>query len=185
MKRLLTLVAVVLAAACSEAAQPLGPDGLTPVFAKSSGLGNQSASDAYTVAANVEGWQDTGFTLKAGLPVVVTATGVANCGSAPCAGGPAGACPWWIKDCIAPSGLLVPGGHPFALYAQVGSGLPVFVGDGPTTLTGAGPLSFGYNDRLTTYGDNGGGFDVTVTYLCQPGNGRGDANHYHCGPSGQ
>jgi hypothetical protein len=185
MKRLFTFLAVVLAAGCSEAAQPLGPENLTPMFAKSSGLGNQSTSDAYSVAANVGSWQATGFTLKAGLPIVVTATGVASCGSSPCTGGPAGVCPWWIPDCVAPAGLLVPGGKPFALYAQVGSGPPVFVGNGPTTLTGSGLLSFGYNDRLGTYGDNGGGFDVTVTYPCQPGNGNGDANHYHCSAPGR
>jgi hypothetical protein len=59
------------------------------------------------------------------------------------------------------------------------------VGDGPTTLTGSGVLSFGYNDRLGTYGDNSGGFDVTVTYPCQPGHGNGDANHYHCSAPGR
>jgi hypothetical protein len=66
----------------------------------------------------------------------------------------------------------------------------VQVGTGPTTLSGKGELVFAVNDDL--FGDNSGGFLVTVSYkepgvtrTCWPGWGYGDDNHEHCGPPGQ
>lgn len=58
------------------------------------------------------------------------------------------------------------------------------VGAGPTELTGSGEVYFAVNDNY--FPDNyGTGYDVTISYVCYPGNGNGDANHYHCGPPGQ
>lgn len=123
---------------------------------------------------------DTGFVLKAGLPVTLTATGTASC--APGCGpydangpGPISA------NCV----FIAPSLPPLSLIGQVGSGTPFEVGTGPTVVTGSGPLLLAYNDCATQFGDNAGTFTVTATYTCQPGNGYGDANHYHCGAPGQ
>jgi hypothetical protein len=179
-----TLAALLLLAACAESpTQSATRDVPRPSF--SNAASQQTQNNSYSVAVAVEGWQGTGFEVKNGVSVSVSATGLASCGSTPCDGGPTGACPPWLTGCIAPAGFLVEGGVPFGLYARVGSGSPVFIGAGPTTLTGSGELSFGYNDLLGTFGDNSGGFSATVSYACKPGNGNGDRNHYHCGPPGQ
>src|SRR5688500_8637515 len=122
MVRQATIVAaLLLSAACAESpTQPTVFDGTGPSFNK--GIGQQTQSDGYAVVAAVPGWQGTGFDLKAGLSVSVSATGSASCGSIPCTGGPAGACPPWLPGCIAPAGFLVQGGVPFGLYARVGTG---------------------------------------------------------------
>jgi len=50
----------------------------------------------------------------------------------------------------------------FSLIARTGKKAPVFIGIGPTTSTGYGKLKFAINDYF--FGDNIGGFTVTVMY---------------------
>jgi hypothetical protein len=138
-------------------------------FADYNGNSNPPSGDPNSV------WTNTGFTLKAGLPVAITASGTANRGSG--STGPAGngfPCP---QSCTGP-GLSIG-----SLIGRIGTG-PVFVvGVGPTTVSGDGTLYLAFNDGW--YNDNSGFFTATISYDCQPGNGFGDENHYHCGPPGQ
>lgn len=130
----------------------------------------------------------TGLVLKKGRSVTVTASGEV--------------CPN-TGYCVEPDGtslvntgqssfggFVLPGAPAYGLIGRVGSGQWVQVGDGPTTLSGKGELVFAVNDDL--FGDNSGGFLVTVSYkesgvtrTCWPGWGYGDDNHEHCGPPGQ
>jgi len=56
----------------------------------------------------------------------------------------------------------------YALIAKVGSGPWVFVGTGPTTVSGVGEIFFALNDGK--YFDNVGGFVVTSATLSPPTN---------------
>ncbi len=122
-------------------------------------------------------WKNTGLTLKAGLPVTITASGTANRGSG--VEGPDGVpnshCPFYCAGPGLPVGSLI---------GRIGkTGQPFFVGTGPKTASGVGTLYLAYNDGW--YQDNSGSFKATISYACQPGNGFGDENHYHCGAPGQ
>lgn len=121
-------------------------------------------------------WTNTGFTLTARLPVTITASGMANRGSGTTDpnGAPGSHCP---QSCTGPG---LPVG---SLIGRIGTGPVFLVGAGPTTVSGDGTLYLAFNDGW--YQDNSGFFVATISYPCQPGNGFGDANHYHCGPPGQ
>lgn len=121
-------------------------------------------------------WGRPVFTLLPGQAVTVTATGAAKTNPALPPTGPNGDGPC-NAYCLAPN---LPA---YALVGQVDSGQAQFLGAGPTTVTGSGPLYLAYNDRV--YYDNSGGYQVTITYKAKPGHGYGDKNHYHCGPPGQ
>jgi hypothetical protein len=99
-------------------------------------------------AGGPSGWFDTGLDLTAGVSVMVTATGTAH----------------YCDSCVAqfgtndvdPNGRSDPGGpttlaptlRAISLIARVGSAAPVFVGTGPTRLTGSGRLQFAINDNF-------------------------------------
>ena len=111
---------------------------------------------------SVTGTTHTGLVLKSRAPVTVRAFGAVCPSGGACAG---------------------PDANPWGLIARVGDGEWTQVGSGPTKVTGDGELVFAVNsDGLTGYT---GGFLAIVSYDCYPGNGNGDANHYHCGPPGQ
>ncbi len=76
-----------------------------------------------------------------------------------------------------------PGLSAYSLVGRIGDGQPFLIGTGPVTVTGAGELYLAFNDG--NYTDNHGSFTATLAFACQPGNGFGDENHYHCGPPGQ
>jgi hypothetical protein len=105
------------------------------------------------------GWFDTGIWLN-GESVSVTASGMWTDGcdeDAECGTGPDGTGTQRYKGCRFMAPKLSAGG----LIARVGDGEFVFVGSGPVTLTGWGPVRFAINDCY--YGDNQGGFNVTMT----------------------
>lgn len=175
---------------------------IATVFAQ--GQSFQIATQTFSVPATAGDasppttWFDTGFDLKAGNPINVTASGTAQ--FCPTAGPVFGGCSTTPDGPIVnpnnpppnpfPPGGCAPGGagaplctaNIGALIAVVGNGPAVLVGSGPTTLSGVGRLIFAYNDGYGDHYDNSGQYSVTITYLCQPGNGIGDQNHYHCGP---
>ena len=131
-----------------------------------------------TVPGNGNGngnpWVNTGFVLKAGLPVSVTATGTA------CVD------PSNSSFCSGPNGL---GGgtrgHSPAvglmgsLIGRINGGAPFAVGAGPTTITGSGTLQFAQNDSLGNQ-NNTGAFQATITFTCLPVNGNGNGRFYPC-----
>jgi hypothetical protein len=103
-------------------------------------------------------WFDTGIWLN-GESVAISADGKWSDGCDhrwDCGTGPDGTGVQRYKGCrfIAPQ--LSAGG----LIARVGDGDFVFVGSGPVTLTGWGPVKFAINDCY--FGDNTGGFNVTM-----------------------
>jgi hypothetical protein len=103
-------------------------------------------------------WFDSGIALN-GESVAISASGTwSDCGetSADCGATPDGSGVTRIKGCrfIAPH--LSAGG----LIARVGDGTMVFIGTGPTTLSGTGSVRFAINDCF--FGDNEGGFTVTM-----------------------
>lgn len=137
----------------------------------------QSVAQHYTVDGLTIPGAETGFVVKPGLPVTVTAAGAV--------------CPFgWNDFCPGPDGyafdtttssfgaFTLPGAPAWGLVGRVGDGPWTQIGSGPTTLTGSGLLVFAINDDLLV--DNIGTFTATVTYTCHPGNGYGDKNHYHC-----
>lgn len=159
---MLTLVAVVGAATPISAAQRSGTQ---TVMVPATALPQTGGVNA-------------GFTLKAGLPITLTASGQ----SLYCGGGcPADPNGQPLNQLV--STAPVPTAPIGTLLAKIGDGAWVAVGSGPVTLTGSGTLFLAYND--TYGGDNSGTYTVTLTFACQPGNGFGDQNHYHCGPPGQ
>lgn len=109
------------------------------------------------------GWLDTGLILPVGATFSVTASGTA--------------CIQNITGC-APGGSGGPDGIHFpdtcggmtcgALYGRIGSGTMFVVGSSlphypVTAMTGNNDLEFGYGD--TAFGDNSGGFTVTVIVI--------------------
>jgi hypothetical protein len=135
---------------------------------------------------------NTGLVLKNGS-VTVTATGVLCAHVDTLCVGPAGYAGDPPIDTTQTSfgGFVLPGAPAFGLIGRVGSGPWMQVGGGPTTFSGQGELVFAVNDFHELFGDNTGGFTVTmshkrggVTRTCWPGWGWGDQNHEHCGPPG-
>lgn len=147
------------------------------------------SSTAVTVPANRD-WVDTGISLSPNLSYSISATGVSYWygGSAQLSGFAANAsgidpfsglnygiaAPY---KCLVPPGSYCFGGltwagsgvwsgtglQAFSLIGKIGSnGTPFFVGEGPIAVTGSGELYLTFNDTVPFYGDNYGGFDVTV-----------------------
>ncbi len=106
----------------------------------------------------------TGLVLKTGRSVTISAVDDgANCNITDdppgCVDGPNGK-PGWLDN-----GALAPNIDLFSLIARVGSGPWIKIGLGPVTVSGNGQLYLAYNDLLTEYDDNAGGFTVTVTFV--------------------
>lgn len=131
----------------------------------------ESGTVTVFVDATSAGFVDTGFTLQPGRPVVVVATGIARHDSElpSTESGPDGY--WWICE---DSGCPLPGAGFGSLIGKVGVEPPIFVGSGPTTVLGTGPLEFAYND-FPEFADNSGGYDVTITFSCDAQTGYPDA----------
>lgn len=105
----------------------------------------------------------TGVAVRWGTPAFVSATDAdANCNvndnPRACFDGPNG------RGSFDPNAL-APNLNLFSLIARVGNGPWVYVGAGLTPVTGNGQLFLAYNDVLTQYHDNSGGFNVTVGIL--------------------
>lgn len=142
--------------------------------------GSAAVAKVYPVDVSTVPGVDTGLVLSNGQSITVTATGTA-CpfgGSFYCVG-PDGDT---SLDITLPAGFLLRDAPPWGLVGRVGNGPWVQVGSGPTTLSGSGDLVFAMNDN--SYGDNTGGFMVTVSLpdSCWPGYGNGDTRHDHAGP---
>ena len=153
-----------------------------------SAAGLVTTSDLFVGPTTDEPGLSTGLVLKKGQPVTVTATGVVCANFNDLCVGPDGD-PSVDTTQSGFGGFVLPGAPAWALVGRVGSGPWVQVGSGPTTLSGKGKLVFAVNDNF--FGDNTGGFMVTVSYkgsgvtrTCWPGWGHGDDNHEHCGPPG-
>jgi hypothetical protein len=134
---------------------------LVPATAGASQLRSFSQFDVVT--GSIGAPTHTGLILKARAPMTVRAFG--------------GVCPSGGGACVGPDG------DPLGLVARVGDGDWTPVGNGPTQVTGTGELVLAVNDSLLT--GFTGGFLAITAYDCYPGNGNGDATHYHCGPPGQ
>jgi hypothetical protein len=139
----------------------------------SNGKGNgksKQVMDIYTLQGTMADGLATGFILKPGLPVTLSASGQVGF--------------YWagLADPATPNGRPNVGffnGFPLiSLVARVGGGELQFIGAGPTQLTGSGELVLYINDNF--FADNTGAWNVTVSYDCYPGYGYGDQNHYHC-----
>ncbi|KQU53338.1 hypothetical protein ASG84_24450 [Rhodococcus sp. Leaf278] len=117
-------------------------------------------TDQYTIVATTGGYQPTDFVLVEGTPVTVTAEGSATTSTMGTATyyGPNGSVDTCTVDCQNPAGKYG------ALYARIGNGDPILIGEGPVVLNGAGPLSFAFNDGSESFGDNAGSYIATVTY---------------------
>ncbi len=127
-------------------------------------------TDQYLLPGTLEAGLATGFVLKEGLPVTVTASGLIVFYNG---GNNNPATPNGRPDVQQYNGFPV-----VSLVARVGGGDLQFLGTGPTQLTGSGELVLYVND--TFFSDNSGAWNVEVSYECYPGNGFGDQNHYHC-----
>jgi hypothetical protein len=99
-------------------------------------------------------WFATGLTMKPGATVTVTAQGFwQTCQERTCMATPDGIGVQHVNDCT----YIAPDLSAFSLIARVGDDSPsVIVGIGPTTIR------FAINDCY--FGDNTGGFTVTLTY---------------------
>lgn len=104
-------------------------------------------------------WFDTGLVLKPGTTATISADGFwKSCNERTCNTTADGIGVRQVPDCT----FIAPDLSVFSLIAQIGRKAPVFVGIGPTTIMGYGKLKFAINDCY--FGDNIGGFTVTVTY---------------------
>ena len=149
---------------------------LAPMRASAQG-NNGAALRTVTTTVNVDaisGWTDTGIRLTPGMSVTISASGSVNRGTGELTG-PDG----FNFSCGVCTSTILP---IYSLIGQIGTGDPFFVGTGPITVSGEGPLYMAFNDGL--YEDNSGAFVASITYKCMPGNGNGDANHTHCGAPG-
>ena len=132
MKRL-SLVAVALA--------------LGVFVAPATAAGPTVVSDAYTLGGLTIPGVNTGFVVKEGSPVTVTATGALCPWGGDFCPGADGFAPWdttWSDY----GGFALPGAPAWGLLGRVGDGPWVHVGSGPTTLSGGGVLAFAMNDDL-------------------------------------
>lgn len=164
--------------------------GLVLVTAPASAVRAAPKSKQTTVEIFVDarvGWVATGVVLTEGMEVTITATGGVNgnvnCGECPQQTGPNGNVPNDPFSFLAPPDFLAPGVPAHSLVGRVGDAAPIFVGSGPTTVSGVGELSLAFNDNV--FHDNAGGYTATISYSCKPGKGKGDQNHCHSGPPGQ
>ncbi|MEB2774187.1 hypothetical protein SYJ56_02655 [Algoriphagus sp. D3-2-R+10] len=127
-------------------------------------------TDQYLLFGTMADGLMTGFVLKEGVPVILTASGEVGFYFA------------GLSDPATPNGRPELGsinGFPIvSLVARVGGGELQLIGTGPTQVTGSGELILYVNDSF--FGDNSGAWNVEVIYDCYPGNGFGDPNHYHC-----
>lgn len=104
-------------------------------------------------------WFDTGLMLKPGTMVTIHAEGRwTDCHDYTCMATPDGNGVQQLDGCA----YIAPELSAGSLIARTGKKAPVFVGTGPTTIMGYGKLKFAINDCY--FGDNIGGFTVTVTY---------------------
>ncbi len=104
-------------------------------------------------------WFDTGLMLKPGTMVTIYAAGRwTDCNDSACAATPDGSGVQHFDGCA----YIAPELSAGSLIARTGKKAPVFVGSGPTAIMGYGQLKFAINDCY--FGDNIGGFTVTVTY---------------------
>lgn len=104
-------------------------------------------------------WFDTGLVLKPGTTVTISASGFwKSCHDRDCWTTAEGIGVRQVTDCA----YIAPDLSAFSLIARIGEIAPVFVGIGPTDVVGDGTLRFAINDCY--FGDNIGGFNVTVTY---------------------
>jgi hypothetical protein len=139
----------------------------------------KSESAQYTVASGGVPGVTTGFVLRPGETVTVTATGTVCAGLA-CVGPDGNR--MWNTTTSGLLGFVAPGKPAWGLVGRVGSGPWVQIGSGPTPLNGTGVVEFAVNDDW--FVDNDGTFEATIWYTCWPGWGYGDKNHRHCGPPG-
>ena len=167
---------------------------VTAVALALAALGSAAApvttSDVFVGGQTNEPGLNTGLVLTNGS-VTVTATGVVCAHLNTLCSGPDGDASL-VATQTSFGGLVLLGAPAIGLIGRVGSGPWMQVGSGPTTLSGQGELVFAVNDLHELFGDNTGGFTVTmsqkgggVTRTCWPGWGWGDENHEHCGPPGQ
>lgn len=104
-------------------------------------------------------WFDTGLTLKPGTAITISASGFwKSCNERTCWTTANGIGIRQVENCS----YIAPDLSAFSLIARTGKTAPVFVGIGPATITGGGKLTFAINDCY--FGDNIGGFNVTVIY---------------------
>lgn len=104
-------------------------------------------------------WFDTGLLLKPGAMVTIRAAGRwTDCADYTCLATPDGSGVQHFDDCT----FIAPELSAGSLIARTGKHEAVFIGAGPTTIIGYGKLKFAINDCY--FGDNIGGFAVTVTY---------------------
>ncbi len=104
-------------------------------------------------------WFDTGLRLKPGTMVTIRASGLwKDCPDPTCGTTPAGVPMRYSEGCV----FIAPEFPAGGLIARMDQKPPVFVGNGPTAINGRGKLTFAINDCY--FGDNTGGFTVTVTY---------------------
>jgi hypothetical protein len=130
----------------------------------------KQVTDQYQLLGTAVDGLATGFILKEGLPVTLTASGQVGFYFA------------GLSDPATPNGrpeLGLLNGFPLiSLIAKVGDGPMQFIGTGPQEITGSGELVLYVNDVF--FADNSGFWNVEVSYDCFPGFGFGDKNHYHC-----
>jgi len=104
-------------------------------------------------------WFETGLMLQPGTTIAVSVSGFwKSCNPHTCITTADGIGVKHVRDC----NFIASDLSTFSLIAQTGKQAPVFVGIGPTTIKGGGKLRFAINDCY--FGDNEGGFNVTVTY---------------------
>lgn len=130
--------------------------------------GSETATTTFYVPATAGGgtddlggapWFESGLILKRGTVVTVTATGFwLSCKERTCRTTADGIGVRQVADCA----FIAPDLSAFGLIVQTGKKAPVLAGAGPTTIQGGGTLRFAINDCY--FGDNIGGFNVTVTY---------------------
>lgn len=117
--------------------------------------------DAFTAPVDGMPGVDTGVTLAQGQGLEITATGTATClenatEDAKC----------YRQDADgngeATANFLAPDAPAYSLVGQVGTAPIRFIGTGPTIVDGSGELRLSYNDEGFSWGDNSGGFDVTI-----------------------
>ncbi|SEF61754.1 hypothetical protein SAMN03080598_00737 [Algoriphagus boritolerans DSM 17298 = JCM 18970] len=145
----------------------IGQDALNPETLNEE---KRQVTDQYQLLGTAANGLATGFILKEGLPVTLTASGLVGFYFA------------GLGDPATPNGrpeLGPTNGFPLiSLIAKVGDGPLQLIGSGPTQLVGSGELVLFVNDNF--FGDNVGSWTVDVSYECFPGYGFGDQNHYHC-----